>query len=85
MRSAAIKRLHQLENILKLHDSETDPEVKKLLEDRIRQLAASSNESRPALEFRMQVAATTSDRDLIEHLASHAPEAVLTTGRPGAG
>jgi exonuclease SbcC len=77
VRCAAIKRLHQLENILKLHGSETDQEVKKLLEDRIRQLASSSNESRPPLEFRMQVVETTSDRDLIEHLASHAPEAEL--------
>lgn len=77
VRSAAIRRLHQLENILKLHAGEADPEVKKLLEERIRQLAASASDSRPPLEFRMQVAATTSDRDLIEHLASHAPEAEL--------
>jgi len=77
VRCAAIKRLHKLENILKLHAGEADPEVRKLLEERIRQLAASSNESRPPLEFRMQVAQTTSDRDLIEHLASHAPEAEL--------
>ncbi|HEY5776337.1 MAG TPA: hypothetical protein VIS57_09645, partial [Xanthomonadales bacterium] len=77
VRCAAIKRLHQLENILKLHGSETDPEVKKLLEERIRQLASSSNESRPPLEFRMQVVETTSDRDLIEHLARNAPEAEL--------
>ncbi|MGA9575213.1 MAG: DUF349 domain-containing protein [Lysobacterales bacterium] len=77
VRSAAIKRVHQLENILKLHDGEQDPEVKKLLQDRIRQLAASSNESRPPLEFRMQVVETTSDRDLIEHLATHAPETEL--------
>lgn len=77
VRCAAIKRLHKLENILKLHAGEADQEVRKLLEERIRQLAASSNESRPPLEFRLQVAATTSDRDLIEHLASHAPEAEL--------
>ena len=77
VRSAAIKRLHQLENILKLHGSETDAGVKKLLEERIRQLASSSNESRPALEVRMQVIETTADRDLIEHLANHAPEAAL--------
>ena len=74
VRCAAIKRLHQLGNVLKLHSSETDQTVRKLLEERIRQLASSSNESRPPLEFRMQVAETTSDRDLIEHLASHAPE-----------
>ena len=77
VRCAAIKRLHQLENILKLYDSELDTEVKKLLEERIRQLAASTNESRPPLEFRMRVVEITSDRDLIEHLAGHAPEAVL--------
>jgi len=77
VRCAAIKRLHKLENILKLQAAEADPEVKKLLEERIRQLAASANESRPPLEFRMQVAETTADRDLIEHLASHAPEAEL--------
>ncbi len=77
VRSAAIKRLHQLENILKLYDNEADAEVKKLLEERIRQLAASANDARPPLEFRLQVAKTTSDRDLIEHLASHAPEAEL--------
>ncbi len=77
IRCAAIKRLHQLENILKLHSNETHREVKALLEDRIRQLAASSNESRPVLALRMQVVETTSDRDLIEHLAAHAPEAEL--------
>ena len=77
VRCAAIKRLHQLENILKLYASETDPEVKKLLEERIHQLAASSNESRPPLKFRMQVIELTSNRDLIEHIASHAPEAEL--------
>ncbi len=47
VRCAAIKRLHQLENILKLYSGESDSEVKKLLEDRIHQLAASTNESRP--------------------------------------
>ena len=77
VRLAAIKRLHQLENILNLHGSESDPEVKQLLEERIRQLASSSNESRPPLEVRMQVIEKTSDRDLIEHIASHAPEAAL--------
>ena len=77
VRMAAIKRLHQLENILKLDSSEADPEVKKLLGDRIRQLASSSNEARPPLEVRMRVAETTSDRELIEHLAANAPEAGL--------
>jgi len=74
VRCAAIKRLHQLGNILKLYSSETDPTVRKLLEERIRQLASSTNESRPPLKFRMQVVEATSNRDLIEHLASHAPE-----------
>ena len=77
VRCAAIKRLHKLENILKVHASEKDPEVRNLLEERIRQLAASTSETRPPLEFRMQVAKSTADRDLIEHLASHAPEAEL--------
>ncbi len=77
VRCAAIKRLHQLENILKLHGSEKDSEVKSLLEKRIRQLTSSSAETRPALNFRMQVVEITLDRDLIEHLASHAPEAEL--------
>jgi len=77
VRCAAIKRLHQLENILKLYDAEKDREVIELLQDRIRQLAASSDETRPPLQFRMQVIKTTSDRDLIEHLARHAPEAEL--------
>ena len=77
VRAAAIKRLHQLGNILKLHGSESDPEVLKLLEDRIRQLASSSDETRPPLELRMQVVELTPDRDLIEHLAIHAPEVEL--------
>ncbi len=77
VRCAAIKRLHQLENILNLHTGESDKEVRTLLEERIRQLASSSNDSRPPLKFRMQVAETTQDRDLIEHLASHAPESEL--------
>lgn len=77
VRCAAIKRLHQLGNILKLYTTESDPTAKTLLESRIHQLAASSNESRPALELRMQVVEITTDRDLIEHLASHAPEAEL--------
>jgi len=77
VRCAAIKRLHQLANILPLYEKETDPAARSLLEGRIRQLAASSDESRPALELRMQVINSTSDRKLIEHLASHAPEAEL--------
>jgi len=77
VRSAAIKRLHQLENILKVYGTESDAEVKKLLEDRIRQLTSSSDESRPPLEVRMQVVESTSDRELIEQLAHHAPEAAL--------
>jgi len=77
VRCAAIKRLHQLANILPLYAKETDATACALLENRIRQLAASSDESRPPLELRMQVATQTSDRNLIEHLASHAPEAEL--------
>ena len=77
VRCAAVKRLHQLGNILKLYTSETDPTVKALQEDRIRQLAASTNDTRPPLQLRMQVIGMTGDRDLIEHLAGHAPEAEL--------
>lgn len=77
VRCAAIKRLHQLGNILKLYGNEADPRVKALLEERIRQLASSSDESRPPLELRLQVVNSTKDRDLIEHMASHAPEAEL--------
>ncbi len=77
VRCAAIKRLHQLANILPLYEKETDPTARALLEGRIRQLTTSSDESRPALELRMQVVNSTSDRKLIEHLASHAPEAEL--------
>jgi hypothetical protein len=77
VRCAAIKRLHQLENILNLYGNESDQTVRELLESRIHQLAASSNESRPALEFRLRVVEITSDRELIEHLAVHAPETEL--------
>lgn len=77
VRCAAIKRLHQLENILKLHAGETDKQVLTLLEERIHQLASSTAETRPPIKFRMQVIENSSDRDLIEHLASHAPEAEL--------
>jgi hypothetical protein len=77
VRCAAIKRLHQLENILKLHPNESDPAAKKLLEERIRQLASSTNESRPPLEVRMKVAELTTNRELIEHLAARAPEVEL--------
>lgn len=77
VRCAAIKRLHKLENIMKLYASENQAEVKSLLEDRIRQLASSSAPDRPPLELRMQVAESTTDRNLIEHLAGHAPEASL--------
>ena len=38
VRCAAIKRLHQLENILKVYAGESDSEARTLLEDRIRQL-----------------------------------------------
>ena len=77
VRCAAIKRLHQLENILKLYPNESDAEAKKLLEERIRQLASSTNESRPPLEFRMKVVEMTTNRNLIEHLAARAPEVEL--------
>jgi len=77
VRCAAIKRLHQLENILKLYDSESDSNAKALLEARIRQLGTSSSSDRPALELRLQLVETTADRDLIEHLAKQAPEIKL--------
>lgn len=77
VRSAAIRRLHQLENILKLYREEKNTDVKSVLEERIRQLASATNESRPPLALRMQVAEMTNNRDLIEHLARNAPEAEL--------
>jgi len=77
IRCAAVKRLHQLANILKLYASENDPTVKALQEERIRQLAAATNDTRPPLDVRMQVIKMTSDRTLIEHIATHAPEAEL--------
>ena len=49
VREAAIKRLHQLANILKLYEKETDPDVRNLLESRIHQLTASSDENRRLL------------------------------------
>ena len=39
VRIAAVKRLHQLENILKLYANEQGSDVRTVLEDRIRQLA----------------------------------------------
>jgi exonuclease SbcC len=77
IRCAAVKRLHQLGNILKLYANETDPTVKALQEERIRQLAAATNETRPPLDLRLQVVKLTKDRTLIEHIATHAPEAEL--------
>ncbi len=77
IRCAAIKRLHQLENILQLHAKETDLAASTLLATRIFQLAISSADDRPLLELRVQVANTTTDRKLIEQLAQHAPEAEL--------
>lgn len=77
VRCAAIKRLHKLENILKLVPTEKDPKAKALLEARIRQLTTSSAEDRPPLAVRLQVLQDSDDRDLIEHLASHAPETEL--------
>ncbi len=77
VRCAAIKRLHMLENILKLYAVEKDSAAKTLLEERIHQLASSTSESRPPVELRIQVAENTTDRDLIEHLARNAPEKEL--------
>jgi len=77
VRGAAIKRLHQLSNILKLYENEKDPGVRTLLEGRIHQLASSTNESRPPPELRLQVIELSNNRTLIEHLAGHAPEAEL--------
>lgn len=77
VRIAAVKRLHQLENILTAYDKEQHPEVKAVLEDRIRQLAAATNESRPPLALRMRVIGMTDNRELIEHLAKNAPEPEL--------
>ncbi len=77
VRSAAIRRLHQLENILKLYPHETDPQVKLLLEDRIRHLTTSTGDTPPALKLRLQVVSNTTDRVMIEHLAQQAPEAEL--------
>lgn len=77
VRCAAIKRLHQLANILKLYATESEPAAKSLLETRIRQLGTSSSADRPPLELRMQLVETSTDRDLIEHLARHAAETEL--------
>lgn len=77
VRIAAIKRLHQLENILNIYDKEQHQDVKAVLKDRIRQLASATNESRPPLAQRMRVIGMTSNRELIEHLAKNAPEPEL--------
>ncbi len=77
VRCAAIRRLHQLKNILRLYDKETDAGTRVLLEDRIRQLSVSTAASRPPLEVRLQVVAHTTDKKLLEQLASQAPEAEL--------
>ncbi len=77
VRCAAIKRLHKLDSILELYAAETSEDAKSLLQERIRQLAASTGDKRPRLELRLQVVGTTTDRALIEQIASHAPEAEL--------
>ncbi len=77
VRCAAIARLHRLENILKLLKSETDPATRDVLRGRVRQLAGSTDESRPPLALRLQVIEQTTDKQLIEHLARQAPEARL--------
>ncbi len=77
VRRAAIRRLRKLENILPLSAKETDAATRELLEARIYHLATSHSEQRAPLELRKQVANSTDDRNLIEQLASHAPEAEL--------
>lgn len=77
VRCAAIKRLHKLENILKLSSLEKDQEAQALLHARIRQLTTSSAADRPPLALRLQVLQGSDDRDLIEHLASNAVETEL--------
>jgi len=77
VRCAAIKRLHQLENILKLAPNEQDPAACALLAARIRQLTVSNADDRPPVAVRLKVLKDSKDRDLIEQLANHAPEAQL--------
>src|SRR5690554_3576985 len=77
VRCAAIKRLKQLKNILQLLPAEKDPQAIALLTDRIRQLTLATTDDRPPVAVRLQVLQDSQDRDLIEQLAVHAPEAEL--------
>ena len=77
VRCAAIKRLQQLKNILTLLPDEKDPEAKALIAARIHQLTLSNADDRAPLEVRLQVLENSRDRDLIEQLASQAPEPEL--------
>lgn len=77
VRCAAIKRLQQLKNILTLLPGEKDPEAKALLAARIQQLMLSNADDRAPLAVRLEVLENSRDRDLIEQLASNAPEPEL--------
>lgn len=77
VRMAAARRLRDLPALAESLRRARGPEEQRVLEERIRGLAASTGADRPPLEQRLALARATSDRVLLEQLARHAPEPEL--------
>lgn len=76
VRAAAAARVDDLARLIEAAAKEQDKAVGEVLQQRISDLAAAT-ENPPPLALRLQVIKDTPDRDLIERVAEHAPEAEL--------
>ncbi len=77
VREAAVRRLEDLDALSEALRRETDPGVGRCLQERLRQLTASTSEIRADLGQRLKVVEATEDRELLEAVASSAPEEAL--------
>ena len=77
VREAAARRLEDLDALSEALRAETDPVVGRCLQGRLRQLTASASGNRADLGQRLKVVEATEDRELLEAVASSAPEDAL--------
>ncbi len=77
MRAAAGRRLSDLAVLKQALDSESDPIAAEVISQRIKQLTISISDDRPPLEARQKIVSASDDRQLLEQVASQAPEVLL--------
>jgi exonuclease SbcC len=77
VRKAAARRLTDLPGLFQAQSAEPDSAVLDIIGQRLQSLCAASSADRPDLKDRKSVVEQSKDRQLLELVASHAPEAEL--------